>query len=294
MLRRILRDPLAHFALLGIALFALANFVGEDESAALPGGGEIIVTRGRIASLTEQFSKVWQRPPTKEELSGLIDDHVREEVYYREAVAMRLDQDDTIVRRRMRQKMEFISEDLATLEEPTDQELQQFLDTQPERFREASVFSFKQVYLNEEERGATAQADADALLRQLRAAGEEVDASTLGDSLMTPHVFEKEPAREVSRALGGKFLETLSSTEVGSWQGPIRSSFGLHLVHISSRIDGKVPALARIRSEVLREWSHDRQEDTNERFYQALLKRYQVRIMLDEQGQPPAKPGKVK
>ena len=272
-----LKDPLLYFLLLGGALFALFQWVAGDASRVMEQTSEIVVSAGRIQALSQSFKKVWQRPASEAELEGLIQEHIREEVLYREALAMGLDRDDTIVRRRMRQKMEFLSEDLVSLGKPSEAELQAFLTAQPERFRQDTRFSFRQVYLNVNKRDTSAEADALALLAKLRE--QNGDASKIGDRLMIPHRFENEPEREVSRALGKQFLQSLRNTPLGSWQGPIVSGFGLHLVHISHRTNGKAPALAEVREAVLREWSAAKRKQANEAFYEALRARYKVTVV---------------
>ena len=129
---KLLREPLVHFLLLGAALFLVFNIVGDSEESRTE---RIVVPAGRVAQLTEAFARTWQRPPTEDELDGLIEDHIREEVYYREAMAMGLDRDDTIVRRRMRQKLEFVTDDLVTAVAPTDEQLATYYNQHPDDFR---------------------------------------------------------------------------------------------------------------------------------------------------------------
>jgi len=177
----------------------------------------------------------------------------------------------------LRQKIAFLSDDIASLDEPSDEDLQAYLTAQPERFRKETRFSFRQVYLNAKKRGKTADADALALLAELREHGG--DAAEVGDRLMVQHYFENEPEREVSRALGSQFLEALIECPTGSWQGPIVSGFGLHLVYISERIEGSVPELDEVRETVLREWSAEARKKANEAFYEMLRERYTVTIV---------------
>jgi len=271
-----LKEPLLHFLLLGGALFALFQSVGGFVSPDIEQTDEIVVTAGRIDSMSQYFGKVWQRPPTEQEIEGLIQEHIREEVLYREALAMGLDRDDMIVRRRLRQKIEFLSEDLASLDAPKEEELQAFLTAHPERFRRETRFSFRQVYLNANKRGQSAEADALALLAKLRE--QDGDAATIGDPLMIEHRFENETEREISRALGSQFLQALLDTPTGSWQGPVTSGYGLHLVHISKRIDGKIPDLAEVREAVQREWTAAKRKQSNEAFYEMLRERYTISV----------------
>lgn len=276
-MNKVLKEPLLHFLLLGVAFFVLFEWVAGDAGTEIERAEKIVVTEGRIRALSQNFSRVWQRPPSEQELDGLIQEHIREEILYREALAIGLDRDDTIVRRRMRQKIEFLSEDIASLDEPSDEELQAFLAAQPERFREESRFSFRQVYVNTQKRGKVAEADALALLAELRE--QNGDASGVGDQLMVQETFNYESARQVARALGSQFLEALVDCPIGSWQGPIASGFGLHLVFLSERIDGRVPGLAEVRDAVVREWSAEERKKANEALYEMLRERYTVTVV---------------
>lgn len=277
---KVLKDPLLHFLLLGCTFFFLYEWLAVDSQVSINQSQEIVVTEGRIKALTQNYSKVWQRPPSAQELEGLIEEHIREEILYREALAMGLDRDDTIVRRRMRQKIEFLSEDITRLDEPSDEELRAFLAAQPARFRKESRFTFKQVYINTEKRGSSAKADAQAILAELR--NNDENALESGDRLMVEHRFDNQPEREIKRALGSEFLEALATCPTGSWQGPIASGYGLHLVHLSERIDGKIPELTQVRDAVFREWSAEERIKANEAFYEMLRDRYTITVMFPE------------
>ena len=157
---KLLREPLVHFLVLGAGLFLLFGLVGDSNVAP---ADRIVVSSGRVAQLTQIFTRTWQRPPTEQELAGLIEDHVREEVYYREALAMGLDRDDTIVRRRMRQKLEFVTDDLVAAVTPTEEQLETYLRENPEAFRVPTRLSFQQIYFNRDRRGGSPHAEANVL-----------------------------------------------------------------------------------------------------------------------------------
>lgn len=273
---RLLKEPLLHFLLLGGLLFVLYSVLQE------PGrrgeSGEIVVTRGQIEHLAAGFAKTWQRPPTPEEMVGLVRDRVREEVYYREAIAMGLDKDDTVIRRRLRQKMEFVSDDIAAQTEPSDADLNAYLQAHGEAFRVEPRFTFKQVYLSREKHGADLVADAAQLLVQLNQVGGKVDAAALGDSFVLEHEYAALPAGEVAKLFGERFAAKLGELVPGRWHGPVESGYGMHLVLVSERTRGGVAALAEVRDSVRREWSNARRLEANEKFYQQLLKRYTVTV----------------
>ena len=273
---KITKEPLLYFLLLGGALFLLFQQVSDNPFSGDAPPEEIVVSAGRIQALSQGFEKVWQRSPTQQEMQALIQNYVREEVLYREALAMGLDRDDAIVRRRMRQKMEFLSEDIAALDPPDEAELQAYLDANPETYRQPTRFSFRQVYLNPANHAQDLEKDVMELLASLRS--NDTDAIDAGESMMLEHEFQNASERDIERALGRQFLQQLRNSQTGSWQGPIRSGFGLHLVFISQRIDGQIPRLAEVRDEVLRDWSARKRKQTNEAIYQAFRKRYKVII----------------
>jgi hypothetical protein len=274
-LSALLREPLLHFLLLGAALFAAYGALGRDRSD-VPGA--IVVSRGQIEHLATGFTRVWQRPPTAEELDRLIRDYVREEVYYREAIAMGLDLDDTVIRRRLRQKLEFVSEDIAALAEPTQADLEAFLRSQPDRFRSEPRFTFKHVYLNPQRHGDHLAVIADALLRRLKQAGAQVDASALGDRFLLASAFDSVSSGDIARQFGEGFARALNGLAPGAWAGPVQSGYGVHLVLLSERMEGRVPPLAEVGDSVRREWANAQREKANEAFYQKLLSRYTVAV----------------
>jgi hypothetical protein len=273
-MKNLLKEPLLHFLLLGAGLFLLFD-LSSPHSGSADTKQEIVVSQGRIQTLQATYEKVWRRPPNEQELQGLIHEYVRDEVFYREAQAMGLDQNDTIVRRRMRQKLEFLAGELGGGVEPTDEELETFLAKHPDRFREENRYTFQQVYLNVNTREAALEADANALLIALR---NGADATLAGDPLRVPQRFDHVPDSEVARTMGNPFLQELKRLPVGDWQGPIVSGFGVHLVKVSDRSEGRVPDLKEIRRKVSHEWSAQHRKENMETFYQALRQRYIVTI----------------
>ena len=274
---KLLREPLVHFLLLGAGLFLLFGMVGGSEDAPTD---RIVISNGRIEQLTEIFMRTWQRPPTEEELTGLIENHIREEVYYREALAMGLDRDDTIVRRRLRQKLEFLTDDLLADAEPTPEELEAYLDEHADAFRRPTRVSFQQIYLDPDRRGEQAVADAESLLARLDGTGSEVDPTGLGDALLLPGDFTEVAETEVAHRFGRDFAAALTELPVGRWSGPVESGFGLHLVLIRQREPGSLPSLAEVRDSVEREWRNARREEATEAFYARLRERYDISIEL--------------
>ena len=268
------REPLLHFLILGAALFWLAGALGDPASGR---ADRIVLTAGDVEQLGAGFERTWQRPPTEEELAGLLEDRVREEIFYREALALGLDRDDTIVRRRMRQKIEFLSEDLAAAE-PGDADLESWLAAHREAFRQEPRVAFRQVYLSRDRRGEAVRADALRLLAELRAADADLDPAAQGDPLPLPAETDALSASDVSRLFGGAFSARLFELEPGRWEGPVESAYGLHLVFVRERVEGRDPTLAEVREAVAREWLADRRRQAREAFYRDLRSRYEVEI----------------
>jgi hypothetical protein len=277
---KILREPLLHFILLGAAIFAVYGFVSRHRTDK---PGEIVVTQGAVENIITGFTRTWQRPPTEEELRGQVRDYIREEAAYREALAMGLDREDTIVRRRLRQKLEFLSDDQATRVEPTDGDLQTFLQTHPDMFQSEQLFSFRQVYLNPQKHSASLSADEARLLAELQHTGPNADVSSFGDPFLLAPSFQNSSLSEVKQVFGDQFASGLTALPAGSWQGPVASGYGAHFVFVSQHTERSLPALAEIRDQVRREWFNDRRNEATEKFYQALLKRYTVKIESPEE-----------
>ncbi len=278
-LKRLLREPLLHFFVLGAGIFVLFGIVGDSDNST---SDEIVVTAGQINRLVEGWRKTRMRPPTAPELEGLIANHIREEIYYREALAMGLDSDDLIIRRRLRQKMEFLTEDLVTQVEPTDAELQTFLQDYPESFRIEPQVSFYQIYFSSDVRGEAAANDALKLLTRLRDSDDTIDIKAIGDPLPLSRNNASVTESEMRNLFGSQFATRLLTLEVGSWQGPVPSGYGSHLVLIRERTPSAIPEFSEVRDAVVREWREARRQAGNEELYRHMRERYTVTIERPE------------
>jgi hypothetical protein len=268
-----LREPLLHFLVIGAALFLWFQWSG---SGAGQGGNRIVITSGQIEHLAAGYTKAWQRPPTETELKGLIDDWVREEIAVREAMAAGFDRDDTVIRRRLRQKLEFLVEDAAELTPPTEQEMQAWLAAHADAFRVEPRMAFRQVYVSRERRGAAVEADAAAILARLNAAGPGARIDDVGDAMMLPQEIGPAERRDIDRVFGEGFTKRIEALTPGTWAGPIRSSYGLHLVLVRERDEGSLPKLDTVRPVVEREVLADRRKRQLAAMYERLLAKYTV------------------
>jgi hypothetical protein len=271
-MKRILREPLIRFLLLGAALFATFAFLRDDGT---PSDNQIVVSAGKIEHLAALFARTWQRPATPEELVGLINDFIREEAAYREGLALGLARDDTIIRRRIRQKLDFIAEDLASQVEPTEADLLAYLGAHPEDFRTAPRLSFRQVYFNPEQRHNGLDADVRALAMALNG-DASIDASGLGDRIQLAHGYANVSTRDIANLFGAQFAAAIVELEPGTWQGPIPSGYGVHLVIVDEHREGRLPELDAVRDAVRREWENALRKERIEQFYRHLLEKYKI------------------
>jgi len=274
-MKRLLREPLVHFLLLGAGLFGAYAVLNRNQPAAQ---NEILVSAGQIETLAATFSRVWQRPPTAQELKGQIDQYVKEEMLSREAIALGLDKNDTVIRRRLQQKMEFIAEDFAAASDPTEVELADYLAKHPDEFAEDPRFTFLQVFLSSDKRGDRLETDATQLLADLKKQGTDADIAELGDSSLLPQDLADASRRSVVSQFGFEFANALAKLKPGEWSGPIQSGYGMHLVFVSQRTESRVPTLAEVREQVKRELLNERRQAANRRFLDELLKKYRVVI----------------
>jgi hypothetical protein len=273
--KRFLGEPLVQFLLLGAGLFVLYQTVSPNPEVA---PNRIVVDAGQVERLAQQFERIWLRAPSASELSGLIESHVKEEIFYREALALGLERNDLVIRRRLMQKMEFLNDSIAE-RNPTDTELQAYLDAHPKKFSAPARTSFRQVYLKAEKDRARSHARAEWVRARLLAS--TIQASEVGDATLLPPEMENASARDVSGLFGEAFAKTLTEVPVGSgWQGPIESPYGLHLVEVNARDPGGPLPLSAVRDAVEREWQAGQRAKAQQAFYATLRERYQVSIEM--------------
>jgi PPIC-type PPIASE domain len=274
-LARLVREPLVHFILIGAAVFAVYALVrgGAEER------DRIVVTEGRVAQLAQIFTKTWQRPPTKKELRGLVDTFVKEEIYYREAVKLGLDRDDTLIRRRMKQKMEFLTEPGDDLLKATDADLEAFLDANRDEFRVEPRIAFTQVFINPKKKGEDEPAESRAgkVLATLRSGSDE-GSSELGDPTLLPATVPLSSLTTIARDFGDAFAKALDSLPENEWSGPVPSPYGLHLVRVTERLDGRDPPLEEIRAAVEQKWRTMTREKFQDAAYETLRAQYEVML----------------
>ena len=270
----IFAEPLVHFLLIGAILFAVYSYLQSDTRS---NPQRFLVSAGKIEHLASLFTRTWQRPPTRVELEGLIDDYVREEIAYREGMKMGLDEDDTIIRRRIRQKLDFIADDLGSQIEPTEEQLTTFLNENPDIYRIDPRMTFQQVFLDPDRHAVDLQESMAKLLNTLQS-DPTAAADQLGDQTLLEYQNTDRTKRDVASTFGPRFAEEIVKLPLQQWHGPIRSSYGVHAVYITERTEGRLPTLNDVRDLVRRDWEQKHRKDLIESFYQGLMKKYEVAI----------------
>ncbi len=268
------RNPLLHFLVIGAVFFGLYTLFRSGPSDE---GNRVEVSAGDIERIRALWQRQWRRPPSEKELQGLIDQFIREEILYREAIAIGLDQNDTVIRRRLAQRMELLSNDLAALAEPIEGEMQEYLDQNSQRYGVPARISLSHVYLSRDRRGDAVEDDARQVLEKLRsksiASGEH---RTFGDPFMLQSDYPSRSQQDLRELFGTAFAESVFELDPGSWHGPVESSYGVHLVLVRERTEPRMPDLAEVRDRVKTDLLDRRRREMNEAFYAALRERYEV------------------
>ena len=269
-MHRFLKDPLVHFLLIGASLFALSAWRGEW----IRGGRErIVVSADQVAQVRDAAELLKGRAPTDEELAALIEPTIRDEVLYREALALKLDVNDDEVRRRLVDKMSYLTQDTAEPAPSSDAELRKFYDESPARFETPELATFDQVFFSPAERGDSVDAVAKAGIAALRA-GRPPDE--VGDHTPLRGTYDNAPRDQVDVLFGNAIAEALFTLPPGDWTGPFKSDFGLHAVRLRARTARRLPPFDEIRDHVAAEFAADRRRERNEAEYRRMRSHYDV------------------
>lgn len=273
--RHWLKEPLFHFLLIGACLFGLYALINPGD---FRDDNTIVVDQNRIDYMKARHERTWNRQPTATELDALIDNFIAEEILYRQALAMGLDQNDSVVRRRLIQKMEFFTADTVDLLSPSDADLEAYLQAHTEQFMHPSVFSFEQIYISTD-----LPADAlDARIAEIQAqlAAEE---PVQGAVRTLPRDFSESSALQVDRQFGQGFADQIEQLPLNQWSAPIRSGLGLHIVKVTSLQKSYLPPLAEIRSQVQREWQTTKRRELKTAMIENLKENYAIVIEAQDQ-----------
>ena len=275
-LKRWLREPLLHFLLLGLVLFAAYAYMQRGRGG-VESSKQIALSLDDLRTMDTYFVSQWHRQPTPAEFQAMVEDKVREEVLYREALAMGLDKDDTIVKRRMAQKMQFLAEDVATAHEPSTAELKAWFEKNSNKFALPGRYSFRHLYFSPDKRGKNAQDDAAKALARI--AGQPEDsklAVSLADPFMFQDYYGDRAPEALAKEFGPQFVVALEKLKPGSWQGPIESGYGWHLVYIDTVIPGRIPAFEEMEPDVKTAWLGEQKQQAWQKAYQQMRAKYAV------------------
>jgi hypothetical protein len=284
-MKRFFREPLVHFLLIGAVLFGIYSFTQAGRTASAP-STEIRLSPDELAQLLLLFKSQWRREPTAEEFSRMVESKVQGEILYREALAMGLDKDDEIVKRRMAQKMQFLAEDVAAAREPTTAELKSWFEKHSAMFAQPPRLSFRHLYFSPDRRGSRARDDAEKALAKL--AGQPEDSKLVGslaDRFMFQDYYRDRAPEYLGKEFGPRFALAVAKLPPGSWQGPVESGFGWHLVFVDTLIPGRVPAFEEIEPDVKTAWLGEQKALAWQKAYKEMRAKYTVLL--------PAPPGEA-
>jgi hypothetical protein len=278
------REPLVHFLIIGAAIFVIYGLMGQQDGEEQERA--ITITSGEIGWLTDTWEKRWNRPPTAEEREGLIKQYLRETILYREAVAMGLDRDDTVIRRRLAQKLEFLAEDLIRPNPPTEDDLRTYFEAHMDRYQPPDLITMTHVFLDPDKRGDQTLKDAETIKAKLIALKEPPqDARSFGDPFMLQSYYPERTEAELAKLFGRGFAKPVFKLAPQQWHGPVLSGYGTHLVYVHDRREAEPPTFTEVEERVRQDWENDKREQLNEQFIASLMGRYDVTIEDEPSGE---------
>ena len=274
---KILKEPLLHFLVIGASFYLIHGLYSEAEMT--EDDRRIVISAGEVEGLQDSWKKRWSRPPTVEELDGIVRAYLRELVLSREAVAMGLDKDDTIIRRRLAQKLEFLSQDLVEFTTPSDEELAAYLDENIIEYEAPAVATMTQIFYDPDKRDDQALVEAERQKNILNAREFDPDyVNGLGDTFFLQKYYPERSHSEIARLFGGGFAASVADLPVATWSGPVLSGYGVHLVYIHDRQAAVPPALDDVRNKVLQDWKDERRKELSDSYITNLLAQYDVKV----------------
>ena len=275
-IKRWLREPLLHFLLLGLVLFAAYSYIQRGRGG-VESSRQIVLSLNELQQMDMFFVSQWHRQPTPAEFQAMVEDKVREEVLYREALAMGLDKDDTIVKRRMAQKMQFLAEDVAAAHEPSTAELKAWFAKNSNNFALPSRYSFRHLYFSPDKRGNNTRQDAAKALANISGQPEDsAGAASVADKFMFQDYYGDQATEAIAKEFGPQFAVAIEKLKPGSWQGPIESGYGWHLVFVGTVVAGRIPAFEETEPDVKTAWLGEQKRQAWQKAYQEMRAKYAV------------------
>jgi len=277
-LKKILSNPLFHFLILTLLIYVVYGFFGVKQNT--DSERTIVVTQSTINWLEESWEKLWIRPPTENEMDGLIDQYIRETILYREALNMGLDKDDVIIRRRLAQKFEFLTQDLIQAPEPSDEKLTVYFNENIDKYKKPDLTTFTHIFFDPDKREEKTLKDAEQSkikLNKLEQPTEGIDQ--FGDTFMLQSYYPERTEQEILKLFGSEFAKAVSEEiPTGEWYGPVLSGYGTHLVYVDRRIQTPEPQFDALRELVIEDWKEKKRQEINDNFYKNLIARYNIII----------------
>ena len=264
------KDPLFHFLILGGLVFALVTFWGPKLGAQ----NHIVITQAAQQHLADLFEVTWQRKPSPNELKNLIQDHIKEEIYYREALDLGLDKNDTIIRRRLRQKLEFMQEDITSLKPASEVNLRTYYEAHIDKYKSDQILSFDQVLVSPQHLKNTDENIVQALA-QLKSGALPKDLSR---SSLLPVFLKHETAKTIKNIFGSDFTSAVLKLKLGQWQGPVYSSFGTHLVNVYINQAPKPLSFEQSHQRVAADYMRHQREKAATNDYKNLRSHYRITV----------------
>jgi peptidyl-prolyl cis-trans isomerase C len=283
-----LREPLVQFLLIGVALFLISGALNRGTSQRAR-GYDIALTMDDLRQVHNTFRAQWEREPSPEEMRGLVEQRIREEILYREALQLGLDKDDVIIRRRLAQKMQFLSEDVSAAYEPKSEELKLWYEKNSQRFSLPATITFRHLYFSPDRRGRNARQAAVNTLATIASQPEDSKTADLADPFMFQNYYRGRSADQLTKEFGTSFAQAVLQLKPGSWQGPIESGYGWHLIWIESITPGRIPNFEEVERDVKTAWLADQKAQQWQKAYDKMRTKYQV--LLPE---PPAEPSSAR
>lgn len=275
---RFLRDPLVVFLLIGGGIFLLYSAVGPEAPDEAGDPYRIEITGEIREILKAEWAARWNRPPTDQELGELVDEYIREEILYREATRLGLDQSDSVIRRRLAQKMEFLTSDIADMEEISTEKIEAYFSEKSERYEREPQVGFEHLFFSPEKRDDAAT-DAEDVLRRLDDGSITTEAAReAADRMRLSPQFAATAISQIGRQFGETFSTTIAEVEPGEWFGPVESNHGLHLVRVTESDPGGRPPLDSVRDKVMADYRFDQRTKLNRQMLEDLLDQYEVVI----------------
>ena len=277
-MKKLFKEPLLHFLLIGGGLFFLYSFLNPNEEQIA--NNVIKIEESDVDRLVKAYEQNWSAPPDKETLKSLLTEEIKSEVFYREALRMQLDHNDEIIRRRLKQKYEFLVKDLADSQQPNEAALKAFYEEKSELYKEPTKLSFSQIYFSPDKRQQPL-ADAQGILQQvLSQPAKEIEPKQLSDNFHLQNYFADRDYNDVRQLFGQDFAKAIFSLEKEGWSSPIQSGYGIHLVNITTIQNELIKPYEVVKENVLADWKIAQQGLYNEQLYENLLQKYEVEYDL--------------